>query len=197
MRDINDSKILQHICQIWLKLTDLAKSAVSKDRKRLIESHQKQTNKQKLMFLSWSKVYHDMLAFCFLTQPEPICTKQGRNGKLSETFQTKSRWDLAHELSRSINWFYQNWFMCPNYFHSSNPFRCFFCLCLCDGHVISLMHVKCIWLPSDIKWNYTLTVQAGNNRWDIQVPEGKLFIGVSWTNFLLFLALQCRAICSH
>lgn len=130
VRDITNSKILQHICQIWLKLADLAKSAaksaVSRGRKRLIESHQKQTNKQKFMFLSWTKVYHDMLAFCFLTQPEPIRTKQGRNGKLSETFQTKSSWDLAHELSRSINWSYQNWFMCPNYFHSSNPFRCIF-----------------------------------------------------------------------
>lgn len=56
VRDITNSKILQHICQIWLKLADLAKSAaknaVSRGRKRLIESHQKQTNKQKFMFLS-------------------------------------------------------------------------------------------------------------------------------------------------
>lgn len=180
--DIIGSKILYPICQIWWKLPDLAEIAnakISMSRKR----QKSLKRKKKLHSVSLSS--------------------------LNESVQSRRKMGNCHKLFKqgqievwlkswvSINRFCYKGLKCPTYFYSKIFFRCFSCLCLHDVCMISLMHVKHFFLSTDVKWNYTLTIQARNNSWDVQVPEGKLFIGKSWTNFPLFLALQCWAICSH
>lgn len=97
VREITDRKFLKSICQICLKLVELAATAdrkVSKGQRQIGVT--KQTNKKPYIFSAKISFLPSLKQF----------VQRARMVNYGKIFQTSSNWYLNQEPSRGIKWFF-------------------------------------------------------------------------------------------